>query len=137
MRSYNFFFIIILQHYSKDNQQNVFCTNFLNNYTKVKRSNVLSIIRQEEKQLKSRQVTGQGGTRKNLLMELTYVCIYIIAYVCICVYIYVTKEGHIFFGITQVLCPSFVCEIWALCVLWIYICTVKKSRHNNHKVMYS
>ena len=34
-------------------------------------------------------MTGQGGTRKNLLMELTYVCIYIIAYVCICIYIYI------------------------------------------------
>ena len=27
--------------------------------------------------------------------------------------------GHIIFMITHTLCPSYFCEIWALCVLWI------------------
>ena len=33
--------------------------------------------------------------------------------------------------------PIFRLRDLALCLLLIYICTVKKSRHNNHKVMYS
>ena len=46
--------------------------NFLNDYTKVKRNNVLSRHKQKQQNKQtSRQVTGQRGTRKNPLRGIT------------------------------------------------------------------